>query len=122
MDNTAVIAPFSGFAVAPEKDAHQLPTSSPSHDLSGFYEPNANPPEKSGTPLAHRRRQRLFQFNDLGGGGVRGNQSALQRRHNSNNNDDGTIIKDESPCWKNGSHTQAVLDYTGLTAEEAGGA
>jgi hypothetical protein len=72
VDNTAVIAPFSGFAVAPEKDAHQLPTSSPSHDLSGFYEPNANPPEKSGTPLAHRRRQRLFQFNDLGGGGVRG--------------------------------------------------
>ena len=53
---------------------------------------------------------------------MRGNQSALQRRHNSNNNDDGTIIKDESPYWKSGSHTQAVLDYTGHTAEEAGGA
>jgi hypothetical protein len=50
VDNTAVIAPFSGFAVAPEKDAHQLPTSSPSHDLSGFYEPNANPLKN----LAHR--------------------------------------------------------------------
>jgi|GEM_PF-1741821 hypothetical protein len=25
-----------GFAVAPEKDAHQIPTPSPSHDLSGF--------------------------------------------------------------------------------------
>jgi len=55
-DNPAVVAPFSGFVVAAEEDAHQPPVPPAPDDLSGFSGQTRLPPEKSGTPLAHRHR------------------------------------------------------------------
>jgi hypothetical protein len=65
-DNPAVVAPFAGLAVAPEEDAHQPSVLAATHDLPGFSRQTHLLPEKSGTPLAHRRRKWLFRFNDLG--------------------------------------------------------
>jgi hypothetical protein len=73
-DNPAVVA-FAGFAFAAEEDTHQPPVPAAIHDLPGFSRQTQPPSQKSGTPLAHRRPQQLLRFNDLGGGGERGNQS-----------------------------------------------
>ena len=57
VNHTAVVAPFAGFVVAAEEDAHEPPVPPTTHDLSGFSGQTRLLPEKSGTPLAHRRRK-----------------------------------------------------------------
>ncbi len=56
MNHTAVVAPFSGLVVAAEEDSHQPPVPPATDDLPGFSRQTRLLPEKSGTPLAHRRR------------------------------------------------------------------
>jgi hypothetical protein len=66
-DNPAVVAPFAGFVIAPEKDAHQPTVSSPSHDLPGFSGQTRSPSRKIwhtvGTPAA----KIALSFQGLGG-------------------------------------------------------
>ena len=74
-DNTAVVAPFAGFAVAAEEDAHQPAVPPATHDLPGFSGQTQPPSRKiwhtTGTPTP----KMTLSIHGLGGGGVRGNQS-----------------------------------------------
>jgi len=68
MDHAAVVAPFAGFAVATEEDAHQPAVPTAAYDLPGFSGQTRNPlPEKSGTLLAHRRLAITLLIQGLGG-------------------------------------------------------
>jgi hypothetical protein len=113
-DDTAVVAPFVGLAVAAKEDAHRPAVRSATYNLPGF----SNQTRLLSENLAHRWHNGAgngsFHSTTWGEGGVRGNQSALHQRHdNNNNNDHGTITKDESPYWKNGSHTQNARSLPG---------